>query len=423
MFRKTLLKLTAINSLVFLLIFVAFTSTLYGYLKFRLFDKIDETMWSQADSFQLINGRVVPKGRPLFDPRIFILIRSTDGHIVNPIPFHSENIGRIEEIASMVNTGEIHTKEYEGHMYRVISVPYQYPDNVFNADSNFFLVQTVIAVSVVDPEVALLNRFLWIILFGGIIGMLGIILAGYFLAKHAMIPIQASWEKQQQFVSDASHELRSPVTGIYNNAELMLRHPEKTIEEQSYRINTIIKESMRMTKLIASLLTLARTDATKAELQLKVVNISKMIELVVNSFRPMEEVNGIRLTVNMKPDLKLLSDKERLHQLLVILLDNAFKYTPSGGQIQVACLQLEKNLVLTVQDTGLGIAPAHLPYIFDRFFRGDKARSRKSGGTGLGLAIAKWIVEQHKGKITVESILGKGTKFTVSIPIKNTQKS
>lgn len=330
MFLNTLRKLTALNSLVFLLIFIAFTSIIYGYVSFRLFDKVDNAMWSQADSFRLLSGRVVPvRGRPLFDPRIFLLLRSTDGRIINPNPFRTAETGNIGEIASTIKLGEVQTREYEGHVYRVMSFPYLHEDNFWGNDSRF-QVREIIAVSIVDSETELLSNLFWITLGGGIISMISIVLAGYFLAKRAMIPIQAAWEKQQQFVSDASHELRSPITGIYSNAELMLRHPEHTIEEESHRINTIMKESMRMTKLISSLLTLARSDANKAELQLAPVNISEVIEAVVGSFKSMEEINNLTLTVNVKPNLELIADKERLHQLMVILLDNAFKYTPPG---------------------------------------------------------------------------------------------
>lgn len=136
----------------------------------------------------------------------------------------------------------------------------------------------------------------------------------------------------------------------------------------------------------------------------------------MEQFKGLEELNGISLLSDIHPNLALIADKERLHQLSVILLDNALKYTQAGGQVHINCFQSNKNVIVTVQDTGIGISPKNLPRIFDRFFRADKARSRESGGTGLGLAIAKWIVEKHGGKINVESELGKGTKFTISIP-------
>ncbi|HMM19227.1 MAG TPA: HAMP domain-containing sensor histidine kinase [Selenomonadales bacterium] len=415
MFLSTLRRLTVLNSLVFLLIFGAFNAILYGYISIRLFDKIDDTMWNQANSFRIVNGRPAPLGRTLFDPRIFLVIRTTDGRVIVPNPFRSDLAGDVAEIAADAEPGELKTREYEGHVYRILSVPYRQQENTFGSERDI-AIQAIIAVSIVDSEVGLLNRVFWIIVFGGIFSTAGIILAGYFLAKRAMVPIQDAWERQQQFVSDASHELRSPITGIHSNAELMLRHPERTIEEESHRVNTILKESTRMTRLIASLLTLARSDAGKAELQLAPVNVSEIIPIVAEGFKAMEELSGVSLVLDVKPGLSLVADRERLHQLLVILLDNAFKYTAKGGQVRITGVQSGKNIVLRVEDTGIGISPEHLPRVFDRFFRGDKARSRDTGGTGLGLAIAKWIVEKHKGKIQVESEPGKGTKFTVMLP-------
>lgn len=419
MFTSTLRKLTALISLVFLLIFIIFTSIFYGYISYNLFDKIDDAMRLQAGSFQFVNGRAqFPRPRPLFDPRIFLLLRSTEGQIVNISPFRIEENNYLAEIVPKTNIEEPETKEYENHVYRIVAVPYRYENKLFNEE---FVIREVIAISIVDPEVGLLNNLLWIIIGGLIVGMVSIIVASYFLARRAMIPIQAAWEKQQQFVADASHELRSPITGIYSNAELMLRHPQLTIQEQSHRINTIMKESSRMTKLIASLLTLARSDADKAELQVAPVDFSEMVEMVAEHFKPLEELNKVSLTVQIKPAIELMADRERLHQLVVILLDNAFKYTSEGGKILLSCDKDDKSAILVVQDTGCGIAAEHLPHIFDRFFRGDKARSRDKGGTGLGLAIAKWIVEKHGGKIAVESS-GKGTTFQVSIPIGKIRK-
>ncbi len=419
MFTSTLRKLTALISLVFLLIFIIFTSIFYGYISYNLFDKIDDAMRLQAGSFQFVNGRAqFPRPRPLFDPRIFLLLRSTEGQIVNISPFRIEENNYLAEIVPKTNIEEPETREYENHVYRIVAVPYRYENKLFNEE---FVIREVIAISIVDPEVGLLNNLLWIIIGGLIVGMVSIIVASYFLARRAMIPIQAAWEKQQQFVADASHELRSPITGIYSNAELMLRHPQLTIQEQSHRINTIMKESSRMTKLIASLLTLARSDADKAELQVAPVDFSEMVEMVAEHFKPLEELNKVSLTVQIKPAIELMADRERLHQLVVILLDNAFKYTSEGGKILLSCDKDDKSAIVVVQDTGCGIAAEHLPHIFDRFFRGDKARSRDKGGTGLGLAIAKWIVEKHGGKIAVESS-GKGTTFQVSIPIGKIRK-
>ncbi|AIF52516.1 cell wall metabolism sensor histidine kinase WalK [Pelosinus sp. UFO1] len=421
MFKKTLRKLTALNSLVFLLIFITLTSIIYGYLSFRLYDKVDDAMRFQASSVRIENGRVSqPRGRPILDPRIFLILRDEEGHIVNLTPFRTEESSNLIAIASQISTGELQTIEYENHVYRGLIVPY--PNDKTSNPKEEFKIKEVVAISIVDSEVGLLNNLLWIIIGGLIAGMLVIVLAGHLLARRAMIPIEAAWEKQQQFVADASHELRSPITGIYSNAELMLRHPERTIAQESYRINNIMKESARMTKLISSLLTLARSDANKADLRLGPINVSDVIQIVIEHFRSLDDLNKINLSTHVEPKLELIADQERIHQLIVILLDNAFKYTTQGGTIFVSACKVDKDIVFSVKDTGCGISTENLPRVFDRFFRGDKARSRDKGGTGLGLAIAKWIVEKHRGEIEVESQLGVGTKFTVSIPINKVSK-
>ncbi|WP_371381267.1 sensor histidine kinase [Sporomusa aerivorans] len=416
MFQRTLTQLTVINSFVFFVIYFLFTSILYGYLSHRLYDRIDEAMLLHASEFRLVNGRVVPLERPIFDPRIFVLIRSTDGRTLNPIPFREDELKNIDEISSAIEIGELTTKEYEGHIYRLMRWPYTKPENIYDNATNF-LIESVIIISIVDSEVQLLNNCLWLIVGGGVISVFGIILAGFLLAKRAMVPIQEAWEKQQQFVSDVSHELRSPLTGIYSNAELMLRYPDKSIREECHRINTIMKESKRMTKLIASLLTLARSDSGKSDLNLGVINLSAVINEVISHFEVFKELNHIGLTANIEPNVEVAGDKDRLHQLMVILLDNAFKFTPAGGQVTVGCYIANRNAIISVRDTGIGIVPENIPRIFDRFFRGDKSRSRNSGGAGLGLAIAKWIVEKHGGKIDVKSAAGKGTKFIISLPM------
>jgi signal transduction histidine kinase len=421
MFNNTLRRLTALNSLVFLLIFIVFAAIIYGYISFRLFDRIDDAMKYQANSFRLSGGRIQLGGRPLLDPRIFLLLRGADGRVISSSPFRAAEIGNVAEIAATITAGEPQTKEYENHVYRIISVPYRFEERSLNSDERF-VIREVIAVSIVDSEVGLLNHLFWIMLGSLILAMIGIVSAGYYLARRAMVPIQVAWEKQQQFVSDASHELRSPITGIHSNAELMLRHPGHTIEQESHRINTIIQESSRMTRLIGSLLTLARSDANKAHLHLEQVNLSELMEAIVAGFKATEELRGIALTADIKPKLYLAADRERLHQLAVILMDNAFKYTPAGGLVHVACFLSDNNVAVTVEDTGIGISSENLPRIFDRFYRGDKARSRESGGIGLGLAIAKWIVETHGGKITVQSEAGKGTKFSVYLPSRQRGK-
>lgn len=424
MFTKTLRRLSLLNSVVFLLIFMVFGSVLYEYVSYRLYDKIDDSMYFKAENVRVANGRFVSPGRSrfLFDPRILIFLRDAQGTVITMFPTEDQEISRLTEIAAQVQNGEIQNKLIENHAYRSISLAYPYPDNILHTDRGPFVIKDVIAVSIVDSEVALLSNLLVIIVSGLIIGMLSIILAGYYLARRAMVPIQSSWEKQQEFVADASHELRNPLAVIKSNAELVLRHPGHTIEEESIRVTNIVRESRRMTKLISHLLTLARSDANQSELQLAVVSVNELIDTIAEQFGPLAELEGLTLSAQIDEPLELVADRERLFQLLVILLDNAIKYTTAPGQISITGCKQGSNVLIVIEDSGQGIPPEDLTRVFDRFYRGDKARSREKGGTGLGLAIAKWIVEKHGGKVAVESTVGVGTKFSLLLPSKILKK-
>jgi len=423
MFQRTLLKLTAVNSAVFLVIFIFFATTLYGYVNDKLFDKIDAAMYQRAQGFRLVNGRPsLHMSRPgraeFFDPRILLLLRDNTGKILSVFPLPP--LVEVDDLISLVEDttpGTLQTIKTEGHSYRVFSLPYAGENaNVVLANGENRIIKEVVLISIVDPEVQLLERLFIIIGVGLVIGMLVIIGAGFYLAQRALVPIRAAWNRQQQFVADASHELRTPLTVIKTNAELMLRHPQYTIEQESQRVANVLREATRMNRLVNSLLTLARADANQAELQMAPLDLRAITQDIVEQFLPMAEMKKITLEFFADKELEIFGDKERIHQLLIILLDNAIKYTPEEGHITLKGCKTGGGVQLEVSDTGIGIPPADLPRVFDRFYRGDKVRSRKEGGTGLGLAIAKWIVEKHGGKISVESSLGEGTRFVLSLP-------
>lgn len=420
MFRKTLIRLTATNSVVFVAIFMIFAANIYGYVAYRLFDQVDDAMRLKANVFQLRNGRplLTANRSALFDPRIFLLLRGVDGRIVSLYSNLVEDPGNLQELAEQAMPGRLTTREIGLHSYRILALPYEYEDNLFNrVGMQPITVQEVITISIVDSELALLRMLLLILLVGLIGGTMIIISAGYYLARRALVPVRVAWEKQQQFVADASHELRTPLAVIKSNAELTLRHPAHTIEEESIRITNVIRETIRMSRLVSSLLTLARADAEVTGLVFDHTSLRDIIDIVVDQFRPIASMKGVSMEVTMPTDIVLVADKERLHQLLVILLDNAIKYTTSGN-ITISCLQQSSQMMMKISDTGCGIQGDDLPHVFDRFFRGDKARTRDNGGTGLGLSIAKWIVEAHGGKIKVTSQSGVGTEVQVSIPLQ-----
>ena len=175
-----------------------------------------------------------------------------------------------------------------------------------------------------------------------------------------------------------------------------------------------------MSKLVSTLFTLARADANQIELQAAPLMLNEIITQVAEQFEPLAEMKQITLQVEMKDEIELVADKERLQQLFLILLDNALKYTSPKGNIHLLCKKQSNMAFIKVADTGCGIDSKDLPKVFDRFFRGDKVRSRGAGGAGLGLAIAHWIVEKHGGKIWAESEVGIGTQVYITLPIEKT---
>jgi signal transduction histidine kinase len=225
--------------------------------------------------------------------------------------------------------------------------------------------------------------------------------------------IQAAYMAQQRFVSDASHELRAPLTAIQGNLELLRRHPEMSPTDRDESLAEAEREAGRLTRLVADLLALARADAG-ITLQRRPVDLDMVVLDAFRTARPL--AHGQELSLEPFEPAQVLGDEDRLKQLVLILLDNALKYTPVGGQVILSLQQRDQQVEIIVRDTGVGIAAEDLPHVFDRFYRADPARSRDPGGTGLGLAIASWIARQHDGDVVVSSSSGQGTTVVVQLP-------
>lgn len=231
--------------------------------------------------------------------------------------------------------------------------------------------------------------------------------------------IEASFQRVTQFTADASHELRTPVSLIRTEAELALRRSRGEAEYQE-ALRHILAEAERTSSLIEQLLSLARADSGRESVQLTPVNLSPILNSIVEGWKQVASIRGLQFSANIaNHDAFVMADETWLRRLIEILLDNAFKYTPSSGSVQ---LQLERknedrNVLVTVKDSGVGIAQEEHAKIFERFYRVDKARSRAEGGTGLGLSIAQWIVTQHHGTISVDSAPGQGAIFRVQLPM------
>jgi len=229
--------------------------------------------------------------------------------------------------------------------------------------------------------------------------------------------IEASFQRITEFTADASHELRTPVSLIRTEAELALRRSRGEVEYKE-SLRHILLEAERTTALIEQLLSLARADSGRETLHMQPVDLSAMLRGVVESWRQMADIRNLQFSASIAAeDSFVMGDEAALRRVADILLDNAFKYTAPSGSVQ---LSLEKKggdrVVMTVRDSGIGIADEDRDKIFERFYRVDKARSREQGGAGLGLAIAQWIVAQHHGSIAVESKPGQGSVFRLEFP-------
>jgi len=229
--------------------------------------------------------------------------------------------------------------------------------------------------------------------------------------------LEAAFNRQRQFTADASHELRTPLAIMQAEATLALSK-ERTEDDYRKSLETISQESAYMSSVIGKLLFLARSDAGKEQLTFENVDLKDLIVELSTNIEALAQDKGIKFTVDATESLVVNGDKTKLRQLFINILENAIRYTPNDGNISVSAFKKEDNALVAISDTGIGIPPEHLPHIFERFYRVDKARSRAEGGVGLGLAIAKYIVESHDGKIELESQVGKGTTFTISIPLK-----
>lgn len=243
---------------------------------------------------------------------------------------------------------------------------------------------------------------------------------GYFLAGKTLKPIEDALEEQKRFVADASHELRTPLTALKTSIEVNLR--DEGLPEQARQIlEDNLKDVDSLESLTDSLLHLAQHQKGEHDIEIEPVEINAVIQDVFKQIQPLAEEKGLEVKLDIEPTGQVVNaDKACLKKLIVVFLDNAIKYTPKGGRISVAAKSFKKYLTLTIEDTGVGIEEKHLPYIFDRFYRVESSRSKsEAAGFGLGLSLAKRIIEAHQGSIDVASVVGKGTTFTIKLPLKH----
>ena len=351
--------------------------------------------------------------RQIKNPKIVMILRDENQNIVN-----QDELGKLEDYIADFNKNFnreektfrkiYHLEIGETYHYRGINFKLDY-----DGDSTDRFVQLLINV---DSEKKLIENYESIIAYAVIIGIVLSIIASFILSKHTLKPLQENMEKQMEFVQNVSHEIRTPLTIIQAKQELLLQEPNAKIIDKSEEIMLTLNETKRLTKLTKDLMLLTRADSKTMKLQKEIVNIDNFIEELVKPYIEIAELQNKKMIQNLacKGDIQI--DTNRIYQLMIILLDNAIKYTEEGDSIEINTWMKDNKCVIEIKDTGIGISNEGLKRIFERFYREDEARNRETGGSGLGLSIASFIVSAHGGTIKASHNTPKGTIFTIRLP-------
>ncbi len=436
-FKKQLLKHTLYNICAFAIIFSIFGILIFCLVRNITYSSVDLTLKECADIYLeadnnlqgLSNYFIQSQGskkeefansinamrdyvlsRKVTNPKVIVILRDGNSNVLN-----SDDLGRNynEYLAQLDFNKKTLNKIYEicinnTYNYRAINLKLD-----SDSDENLRYIQLLINV---DSENELISHYMDIISVGILTGIIMSIIASYILSKKTLVPIANTLKKQMEFVQNASHELRTPLTIIQAKQELLLQEPDAKIIDKSEDIMLTLNETKRLTKLTKDLMILARADENNIKLNKEKVDIDELIDGMAKPYIEMAEFEEKQMKLNLQYEEEAFVDTSKIYQVMVILLDNAIKYTEKGDCIEINTYSKDGKCVIEVKDTGIGISEEAITHIFDRFYREDKARNRETGGSGLGLSIADVIVKAHNGTIKASHNKPKGTIFTIKLP-------
>lgn len=348
--------------------------------------------------------------------RLQILLFDADGQLLN-----EENLPVNYPVAKSIVSFKFDRRDVNkepktvkiGHEYyrmRMIRLPY-----LFKSANKKQTIRYAVLLKNFSDGKENIDSFLNILIWSFVLFCILALTISWHVSKQIMKPVLIAWQKQQDFVNAAAHELKTPLAIIQSKLEALLSKPKETIRDQSHMIILSLSEIRRLTALTENMLTLAKVGS-QMQLERKETELKSFINQVVEPYIDVGLAENKKVIIDVQNNGVVYIDRARVHQLLVLLLDNALKYSDDGAEIKLIA-RIEKNkLHLEVSDTGIGISDEAKKHIFDRFYREEKSGSRETGGTGLGLSIVDWIVKAFDGNITVKDNVPRGTIFIITLP-------
>lgn len=427
--RIELLKNMLFNLIIFTVIFTTFSVMILIQVNRYLYTSVDNEMYQVKKQFEempkivLTNSQSTQEEIEFADdmlievvqayvekvsnPRVITILRDDEGEILasslnakiflkylQKINFTTNNVNKIYEMC-------VNSKYY----YRGTTC------EIATSNGNYYIELLIN----VNSEKEMMENFTNSLTIGTGIVILLSIFVSFYLSKKALEPIIRAYEKQAEFVQNASHELRTPLTIIQAKQEMLLQSPESKIIDKSEDIALTLSETRRLSKMATELMDLARADSNNVIINKRKTDLNELINTIAIPYKEMAKMQNKVMKVNTNCDKEIFVDGNKIKQLIVILLDNALKYTEDGDTIEIDAHNVDDKVFINVKDTGIGISDNGIKHVFERFYREDKARSREKGGTGLGLSIAHTIVKNHGGTIKIVHNKPKGIIVIVKI--------
>jgi signal transduction histidine kinase len=422
--RRVRVRLTTWYAATFAVILLVIGTGMFATITWRYDRELDESLRDTAHEVMRVL-QVRGRADQLFDPSEFriadrlLFVTSTDGRLLAGPPMPAWLLTLARDAA---RTGP----KQQAHDFVTSS-----PDSVRLVRAYAEAVRlpggdSVVAVAAAD-EVEIEDRYAALIATFSIAALAGLVLVtagGWFLGRQSTAPIERSIHQMRRFMADAAHELRTPLTILRSRAEVTLQRPREPADYVA-ALQAVERESARLGGIVEDLLMLARADAGERPIERRKIFLDDIVFDAAEAARVIADRRSVRLEFDDLPEAAVNGDGSLLLQLVIILLDNAIKYTPTGGNVRIGLTRDAGTATLSVADSGVGIAPEHLPFVFDRFYRADPARGRDdasasattSEGVGLGLAIARWIAEQHEARLSIDSTPGEGTTALAVFPL------